>query len=1394
MPPEQPPRPGLYQITSAGERWQADKLDDLATTFGADSIIGAARRLPSGRTRFDTIQLADGLRRATDHQFLVEAEFRVEDSFKEALGIAHLRERFGLGFGNLRPDLIVVLPPQRFHRSVTPSGEVRRLPGDDTRLQLRVVDIKLTAEPSPGYFAEVAYYSIALAAWLAHHRMDGEFVVVPDGAVWPGSHEAAQLIITHRTALQEGAVLTRNDLMQAMEGDLELLPFEVFSARVRRFLQHDVPEVLAQAWDEADWHVDNRCKGCDFLGYPWLDREGNRTNDDAHCWPTAERLQDLSRIAFIPRGARSTLREHAVNTVTELAARVAADPVFGNHQALRAGRTVLAGRARSFATQLAEIPDNTGSSASMPRWADLRIYLSVDFDIGSAITVAFGAKAFWVEPRPFGAPQGQRATHGWRPRVFPVDLKSLEREREELFNFLEHLHEILRDARNRNVATTVQIYLWDSVQYEQMTRVIGRHLTALLANGDLRHLAWLFPPEDLLPNPDLAFRRSAITIVRDVVRALLAAPVPHYYNLLETARSYHSEGVPEDVARFSVHPLFEDPLSDQIPSERAHEIWSRDRNIDWADRLQTLRQTVSRRLGALEEVTKRLEDDLGDVLTHRAPTINIAPPQRANRLSADGQLWYAFALLDNALSALETQRIRAMAPHEREARFHSARLRRRLGGDDARNALERYGLTPQRGRRVYQIREGSREVKLRPGDFGFAISPEQRGNLLDLTLFQLTRGTPLERLAQGGNARVRMEDVTKVTVRAIDRDAGLIVLDLNSWHLPTVEALEQEGLLDLSRHLILDPVHINVFTSRLLDALQAIGNPPVARAREAVRRATGQLTGRGANQTPHTPPADFLWEAPAMHAAAVQRDLGPTRAELERCGVSLNPSQWSAWAHALSRRLHLIWGPPGTGKSRTAQAIVLGAALDAYRNGRPIRILVGAANYVAIDNVLLDVRNTLRGLGILPDDAYLLRRLRSYSRPLEERVPEEIDIPVNRRNPEPSAVEVYNRLTANNGISIIGSAPGQIGNLLGMNQGRAQQELFDLILIDEASQMDVAHAIVMLASLAAGGSVILAGDHKQLPPIRQAEPPVGLEAMVGSVYDFCADEHRIEPEMLEINYRSSEALVEFARTAGYQETLTSHSPDLKLHLLQRLPAEAPADWPDWLCWTPAWTSLLEPTAPVVSFVYDEGRSSQWNPFEADAVVALVSLLYGRVAARLEGELDPQGRLLTEGLDRPYTAAEFWGKGVGVVTPHRAQQALIVQRLQRIFGHTPEIASLIREAVDTVERFQGQQRDVMIASFALGDPDAIRDEEEFLLSLNRFNVMASRARAKLIVLVSQQVVDHLSTDLATLRGSALLKGYVDTFCDQAEDLSLAFFRDGVPVEVPGVMKFRSVGED
>lgn len=95
----------------------------------------------------------------------------------------------------------------------------------------------------------------------------------------------------------------------------------------------------------------------------------------------------------------------------------------------------------------------------------------------------------------------------------------------------------------------------------------------------------------------------------------------------------------------------------------------------------------------------------------------------------------------------------------------------------------------------------------------------------------------------------------------------------------------------------------------------------------------------------------------------------------------------------------------------------------------------------------------------------------------------------------------------------------------------------------------------------------------------------------------------------------------------------------------------------------------------------------------------------------------------------------------------------------------------------------------MASFALGDPDVIRDEDEFLLQLNRFNVMASRARAKLVVLVSEEVAKHLSSDLDTLRGSGPLKGFVDSFCHTARPMMLGHLEADRVRLVPGTFKHR-----
>ena len=302
---------------------------------------------------------------------------------------------------------------------------------NDQRRQLRVIDIKLTAHPSPSYFAEVVLYSMALAGWLVDQRLDQRFVVVPDGAVWPGSHEASNLRRTFQAAAKDGVTLSTADLWNEMQEDLEPIPFEVFVIRVRRFLQVDVPKALSKPWHEHQWHVDNRCSFCEYLGEdrPLSKSDPKVAPHPDHCMPMAEVQDHLSRVAFMPQGARINLNERGVQEVNALAQLQASDTVFDTHQVLRATRTVVAGRAISLNRGSVGLAPASGTSASMPRWADLRIYLSVDFDIGSAISVAFGLSAFWLAPRAFNSPlPAQREHKAWRPQARVVISRDLVTE------------------------------------------------------------------------------------------------------------------------------------------------------------------------------------------------------------------------------------------------------------------------------------------------------------------------------------------------------------------------------------------------------------------------------------------------------------------------------------------------------------------------------------------------------------------------------------------------------------------------------------------------------------------------------------------------------------------------------------------------------------------------------------------------------------------------------------------------------------------------------------------------------------------------------------------------------------------------------------------------------
>ena len=432
----------------------------------------------------------------------------------------------------------------------------------------------------------------------------------------------------------------------------------------------------------------------------------------------------------------------------------------------------------------------------------------------------------------------------------------------------------------------------------------------------------------------------------------------------------------------------------------------------------------------------------------------------------------------------------------------------------------------------------------------------------------------------------------------------------------------------------------------------------------------------------------------------------------------------------------------------------------AARRGRGLRIAVTGPTWVAVDTVARRLP-ALFAAGV-PGGA--VHRLVGRAQDLEA-VPAELRRHVVRLDDGAAKDRLQRRLSTENAVTVVASTVHQIAKLTAPKARSGAVSgagLFDFMLIDEASQLSVAQAVVGFAALADGASVAIVGDDLQMPPISPVDPPAGSGHLVGSIYDFYRcyrsgepDARPVIPTMLDRSFRSNAAIVEFVKEAGYNADLVSARPDHRIALRTAVPTSRPADWPASLPWSATWSHILDPARPLVCVIHDDGFSGQRNDAEARAVAALAWCLRGRL-------LTPTGTA--------YAGAALFERGVGVVTPHRAQRAAVIAALSAPADVGAETAA-IAGCVDTVERFQGQERATMIVSYGVGDPDQIASEERFLYDLRRFNVAASRAEAKLVVFASRNLVEYLPRDPQTLRASRLLKTFATTHLPHAVRLEV-----------------------
>lgn len=405
-------------------------------------------------------------------------------------------------------------------------------------------------------------------------------------------------------------------------------------------------------------------------------------------------------------------------------------------------------------------------------------------------------------------------------------------------------------------------------------------------------------------------------------------------------------------------------------------------------------------------------------------------------------------------------------------------------------------------------------------------------------------------------------------------------------------------------------------------------------------------------------------------------------------GAALNAQQKKAVEMSVRADDYLlILGPPGAGKTTLLAALVQ-AQLDLGR-----RVLVSANSNRALDQV---VRTLIKGG--LQNDVLRLGRLKGMADDVRvcalDRCHDAAASLEHKIDAIREACE-SKRVVAATASSL---ANGDFDPLLGA---------FDLVVIDEATQVSLP---LSLGPLRYASRCVLVGDPNQLAPIRvsreigQPSEPSLFEVLAQRVRDSGGE------GMVQLNdqYRMNAEICRVPSEMWYDNALRPGTPEVERARLSVNPRKLPADV----------KKVLDPKHPVV-FVdvpSDLSHAVRVNQEEARWAVTIVKALH---------DCDPSWLDSEKANDR-----------LGVIAPYRAQVACIRRELNRVL---PNVET--RHWVDTVDRFQGGERDVMIFSLVGAGGG---DVPEHLRDPRRLNVALSRARHKLVLIGDHDALQRHET--------------------------------------------------
>ena len=439
----------------------------------------------------------------------------------------------------------------------------------------------------------------------------------------------------------------------------------------------------------------------------------------------------------------------------------------------------------------------------------------------------------------------------------------------------------------------------------------------------------------------------------------------------------------------------------------------------------------------------------------------------------------------------------------------------------------------------------------------------------------------------------------------------------------------------------------------------------------------------------------------------------------------------------------LVQGPPGTGKSYATAFALFARLQGAMAAGRDLRVFVSCKTHAATDVLL---RNVLQAQGMLrekaqshPDLFAAFFDVRLLDLPLFRVRPKEglpagiIALPKDdeRAPGRPTATEVINAAH----WCVVGATPAGIRGLVKDTWGNDLygHPLCDCLVLDEASQMSLPEAIMAALPLREDGQLLVVGDHRQMPPIVAHDWSTEPRRTFKEFHSYESLFMTLLPIGLPIvqfaeSFRLHADMAEFLRKEVYRhDGIAFHS---NQHAI--LP---PFDHPDSFV-----ASVLAPTHPLVVVVHDEEGSQARNPFEQALITPVL-----------------------EALADPTTYALGPEDGLGVVVPHRAQRAALRESIPALTRRDPATGAIVRSAVDTVERFQGDERKAILVSATESDREYLLASSKFLLDPRRITVALSRSRNKMILVASRSIFGLFSVDEETFAHAQIWKNLLRQAC-------------------------------